>query len=126
ISLQYTTKIKMRVLPLLLNYYKLNNAVPVNMALGFAAFIRFMKIEQKSDGTYQGQINNREYTVTDSKADYFCGIWEKANIGLIVENVLSNKNLWDADLTALPGFKEAVTMKLNKIMTAGIKEVIPA
>jgi tagaturonate reductase len=114
----------MRVIPLLLNYYKLKNTVPANMALGFAAFIRFMKIERKADGTYRGSIKGREYTVTDSQADYFCRVRENADADQAVQNILSNKNLWDADLTTLPGFKEEVVKDLRRIMAAGENEII--
>jgi len=123
ISVQYSTKIKMRVIPLLLNYYKLKNSVPANMALGIAAFIRFMKIEKQSDGSFRGSINGRGYGVTDSQAGYFSRAWENSNVGQVVEKILSNKSLWDADLTTLPGFKEEVSKNLNKIMAAGEKEI---
>lgn len=124
ISMQYTTKIKMRVIPLLLNYYKLKNAVPANMALGFAAFIRFMKIEKQGDGTFRGSIKGRAYNVNDSQASYFAQVWENADADQVVEKVLSNKELWDADLTTLPGFKEEVSKDLNRIIAAGEKEII--
>jgi tagaturonate reductase len=123
ISMQYSTKIKMRVIPLLLNYYKLKNTVPLNMALGLAAFIRFMKIEKQDDGTYTGSINGRGYSVNDSQAGYFAQVWQNAHADLVVEKVLSNKSLWDADLTILPGFKEEVSKNLKRIMSAGEKEI---
>lgn len=118
ISVQYTTKIKMRVIPLIVNYYKLKNAVPSNMALGLAAFIRFMKIEKKDDGSYQGVIRGGGYVVSDDRAEYFSQIWTNDNTDEVVEKVLSNKTLWDADLTALPGLKEKVSDDLKKIITA--------
>jgi tagaturonate reductase len=123
ISMQYSTKIKMRVIPLLLNYYKLKNTVPANMALGIAAFIRFMKIEKHDNGTYRGSINGREYSVTDSQASYFSQVWENRDVNQVVEKVLSNNNLWDTDLTTLPGFQEEVSKNLKRIMAAGEKEI---
>lgn len=119
ISVQYSTKIKMRVIPLLLNYYKLKNAVPSNMALGIAAFIRLMKIEKQNDGSFRGLINGREYSITDSQAGYFSQAWENQNVDHVVEKILSNKSLWDADLTTLPGFKEEVSKNLKRIMASG-------
>ncbi|WP_158995847.1 tagaturonate reductase [Mucilaginibacter sp. L196] len=123
ISVQYSAKLKMRVVPLLLNYYKLNNSVPANMALGFAAFIRFMKVKRKTDGTYVGSVNGLEYTVTDSQTSYFSKVWKAQDTDLIVNNILSNQQLWDTDLTALPGFKQAVINNLNTLLTYGIKEL---
>jgi tagaturonate reductase len=123
ISMQYSAKLRMRVLPLLLNYYKINNSVPPNMALGFAAFIRFMKVSQKEDGTYAGTINNSEYAVNDIQASYFCKVWETNDTNLVVESILGNQELWETDLNVLPGFKWAVINNLDKIMTGGITEL---
>ncbi|WP_461451572.1 tagaturonate reductase [Mucilaginibacter sp.] len=116
ISVQYSTKLKMRVLPLLLNYYKLKNTVPQYMALGFAAFIRFMKIEVNADGNYTGSVKNKNYMVTDSNAAVLSKAWELGNTSAVVEDILSNKELWDTDLSVLPGFKEAVISNLDEIM----------
>ncbi|QKJ29573.1 tagaturonate reductase [Mucilaginibacter mali] len=123
ISAQYSSKIKMRVLPLLLNHYKKSTSVPELMALGFAAFIRFMKVN-KIDGKFVGEINGSEYTVTDSQADIFYKAWTNADAQTAVNNVLSNKTLWDADLTQLQGFETAVTGYLAAIEEQGALQVL--
>jgi tagaturonate reductase len=123
ISMQYSTKIKMRVIPLLLNHYKQTNSVPMGMALGFAAFIRFMRVKGGTQGQYTGTANNTIYKVTDSQAEYFSKIWENADINTVVQNVLKNKELWDADLSILPGFKDAVIEQLNRINAKGQLEL---
>jgi tagaturonate reductase len=121
ISAQYSAKIKMRVVPILLNHYKRFQTVPANMALGFAAFLRFLKVEQQNDGSFKGNINGKDYNVTDSQAAYFCDIWKLADIGTVVKTVLENRDLWEADLSELPGFSEAVTAKLNEIELSGVQ-----
>ena len=113
ISVQYTTKIKMRVIPLLLNHYKLHNSIPEYLVLGFAAFIRFMQVKLTKDGHYVGIINNREYKVTDSFAEYFATVWQNVEPNLAIHHILTNTDLWDADLTILPGFKDAVIGRFN-------------
>jgi tagaturonate reductase len=122
ISVQYSAKMKMRVVPLILNHYKHTNNVPAYMALGFAAFIRFMKVKQKDNGSFSGSINSSEYNITDSQAGYFSMVWETADTEKVVGQVLSDKQLWDADLSVLPGFKNAVINNLNKIMAGDIPE----
>src|SRR5476651_217290 len=104
ISAQYSSKIKMRVLPLLLNHYKRSSEVPDLLAFGFAAFIRFMKTK-KVDDKFIGNTNGADYVVTDSQAEDFYTAWTNADAQTAVKNVLSNKILWDTDLTALPGFE---------------------
>lgn len=117
ISMQYSAKIKMRVIPLLLNHYKHNPSVPEAMALGFACFIGLMKISQNADGSFTGSANGREYKITDSQADYFAKIWQLGDEDVVVRAILKNQELWDADLTELPGFADAVTADLKKIKT---------
>jgi tagaturonate reductase len=123
ISAQYSSKIKMRVLPLLLNHYKQTDTVPELVALGFAAFIRFMQVTT-TDGKYTGEVDGHEYPVTDSQAEIFYKAWTNADTQKVVENVLSNKNLWDTDLTALPGFKTTVTRQLEAITANGGLDVL--
>jgi tagaturonate reductase len=115
ISVQYSTKIKMRVIPLLLNYYKLKNKVPACIALGFAAFIRFMHVKAEDEGQYTGTINGEEYKVTDSQAAYFAKAWENGDSNVVIENILKNKDLWDADLSTLPGFTAAVIEQFSQV-----------
>lgn len=126
ISLQYTAKMKMRVLPLLLNHYKKHNYPPKNIALGFAAYIRFMKVKPAGDNTFVGSVNGKSYTVNDSQSAYFSKAWETNDMNKVVENVLSNRELWDTDLSVLPGFKEAVINNLDKIEAQGIAELTVA
>jgi tagaturonate reductase len=119
ISAQYSAKIKMRVIPLILNYYKINNTVPDCMALGFASYLRFMKVAQNDKGSYKGLINGKDYLITDSQASYFCDEWKSPDT--LVENVLKNKALWDTNLIELPGFAAAVQGKLNKITADDVR-----
>lgn len=120
ISVQYSSKLKMRVIPLLLNYYKIYNSVPQHVAWGFAAFLRFMKIVKTDEGAYTGNFKDREYNVTDSQAEYFCKIWENSDVNAVVEIVLMNKELWETDLTKLPGFKDAVAECLSSIVANNV------
>lgn len=125
ISAQYSSKIKMRVLPLLLQHYRLSSEVPEYIALGFAAFIRFMKVEKNAKGEYIGNNNGVEYKVTDDNAAIFEEAWKLDNVNDVTNSILSNENLWDGpNLTILPGFEDAVASKLAAIMQHGVLELI--
>jgi tagaturonate reductase len=102
-----------------LNHYKQNNSAPEYTALGFAAFIRFMQVKGGTQGQYTGTANNEIYKVTDNQAQYFSKVWENADINTAIQNVLKNKELWDADLSILPGFKDAVIEQFNRISANG-------
>ena len=123
ISVNYSAKMKMRVVPLLLNHYKLQNSVPQNMALGFAAFICFLKSVQQPDGSFEGEANGMTYTVSDTNAEIFSQAWQSPELEDVVDNILTNKHLWDTDLSALPGFKQAVLTALEKISAGQITEL---
>lgn len=116
ISVQYTTKMKMRVIPLLLHHYKHNDQAPQLMALGFAAYIRFMKVEKQADGNFTGSVSGCNYTITDSHAEYFSIAWAGGHPLKATAEILSNRELWDVDLTLLPGFQEAVSESLINII----------
>lgn len=116
ISLHYTTKLKARVVPLITGYYDKYNTVPAAMVTGLAAYIRFMRVTAQSDGRYQGSINNKTYHVTDSFAPYFAEVWgQKTDLTQLVATVLSNTELWGANLSELPGFGDAIAIELGKI-----------
>lgn len=124
ISAQYSTKMKMRVVPLLLNYYKLFNAVPPYITLGFAAFLRFMRVEKNADGEYVGAINGQDYVVTDNQADIFEKAWAAQSTELAVKAILKNRGLWDVDLTLLPGFENAIINNIKNLTETGVLETM--
>lgn len=124
ITLQYTTKMKMRNMPLLINYFKIKNKLPLRMAAGFAAYILFMKPVLHKDESYFGMNNETAYKIDDDKAAYFYELWKENNADVVVKKVLSNAELWDADLTSLPGFCDAVNNFINAFMKGNFKDVI--
>lgn len=77
ITFQQGTKMKLRNKMTIGRYFKLFNKAPERLALGFAAFILFMKSEQVG-GKYQGMLNGASYPVTDELAGYFHGKWKEA------------------------------------------------
>lgn len=122
ISVQYSSKIKLRVVPLLLNHYKQFNTVPQRLAFGFAEFIRFMQVQKQGD-KYVGEINGITYNVTDDNASIFSKAWALP-ADEVVNHILADTALWGADLTALTSFAEAVDAYLAKINHAGTYQEI--
>jgi tagaturonate reductase len=114
----------MRVVPVLLQHYKLHNSVPENIATGFAAYIYFMKAVKEEDGKYYGMLNGNYYPVNDAKASYFYEKWQNTATAQMAVSVLQDTNLWGSDLASLPGFAEAVQEKLNEIDETGMAAVI--
>lgn len=120
ITFQYSMKMKIRILPLLLNYYQLFNKVPEYMALGFAAYLRFMQVDKAENGQFYGLFNNASYLITDDSAAYFAE-HAKKEAPVYVQDVLGDASFWGTRLSDLPGFMEAVSLKYELIVKEGIE-----
>ena len=124
ITQQYSMKLKMRVLPVLLQYYKKFNSVPYDIAFGFAAWILFMRAVKKDGDKYFGERKGVAYPIGDDKAGYFYEQWKEHGETNIVNAVLKDQSIWGTDLTALPGFEQEVNRKLKLIMSQGVLQTI--
>lgn len=124
ITAQYTSKMKMRNMPLLTRHYEQQQTVPAHMALGFAGYLSFMKVTRKDGQRYYGSLNGVEYEITDDAAGYFYDMWNTNNAGELAATVMSNTDLWEQDLTQLPGFLEAVQKNMDNIATKGALQTI--
>jgi tagaturonate reductase len=124
ITLEYSYKMKMRNIPTLINYCRVFGCVPQYVALGFAAYLLFMKATKREGEQYWGDANGQPYPIKDEKAGYFYQQWNGLSAAELVTAVLSNKELWDEDLTLLPGFSEAVTQKLQLLLDKGALQTL--
>lgn len=124
ITLQYTSKLSMRAIPVLLRYYELYKSVPDYFALGFAAYLLFMKPIKKEGDKYLGELNGQLYHINDDKAAYYFELWQHDSIEYIIKSVLQNKELWGTDLMQLDGFAASVTQKINDLMTYGAMQTL--
>ncbi len=102
ITMQFSSKIKMRVVPVLLSHYQ-EKPLP-HIVLGFAAYLLFMR--------------GKSGPVTDDRAGYFSDLW-KQEPDVVVTTALKDQGLWGADLTELPGFEAAVRESLDTLMNKG-------
>jgi len=120
ITLNYTHKMKTRNVPLIAEHYRRGLSLPNYMAMGFAAYILFMKCEPGESGQYYGEHNGVIYPVQDVQAEYFHQQWQSDSLNEIVINILSNENLWGEDLNSLPGFALAVTNYMESFIQKGV------
>lgn len=124
ITMQYTSKMRMRNVPVITRYAETMKVVPENIALGFAAYLLFLRpVAKKTDG-YYGSWQNQEYRINDDHAPYFYEKWKKAGAQGIVDQVLGDSTLWGEDLAVIPGFAAAVKEKLTLLQERSVLEVI--
>ena len=126
ITVQYTSKMKMRNMPLLQRHYEMNDTPPVHMATGFAGFLLYMKVTRKEGNKYFGERNGVEYEIKDDSAEYFYNNWMNNTPERVAAEVMANEQLWDIDLTALPGFLATVQEKLQDMISNGVLQTIAA
>lgn len=107
ITMQYTSKMKMRVVPVLRKYYQHVHEVPALLAMGFAAYLLTMQQD-----------------ILDDHAPYFKEKWQQLSPEALVQEVLKNEALWDEDLTKYKGFAQAVTVMLNNLISEGAAALI--
>jgi len=106
ITMQYTSKLKSRVIPVLLRHYEKHSFPPAHMALGFAAYLLFMRAQPP-------------HPVNDDKAGYFADLWHKYPAPEVATIVLKDKTLWGADLSQLHGFEGSVRLFLDDLIAKG-------
>ena len=130
ITFQSTSKMKVRVLPMVERYYRKFNRPPEGICFGFAAYLLFMKSVQAEDNRYFGRLNHSLYPINDNKADYFYVLWQTigeengADINHMVRKVCQDESLWGINLAALPDFCETVANHLNLIIAEGIETAL--
>ena len=126
ITMQYSSKLAMRVLPVLNKYYELFKRPPELISMGFAAYMLFMRPVKKESEKYYGILDNQFYLINDDRVSEFFGLWDEGSADVIVNRVLSNTSLWGTDLTLLEGFANSVTKKLKSFIRSGTMSAISA
>ena len=117
ISLNFSSKMKMRNVPMLLRYYENNGQPPVHFVRGFAAYLVFMKAVKFENNTYFGELNQQSYPINDETAALFYEKWQLPTQQAVHE-ILSDTNLWDIDLTQLPHFETEVLFQVQGFIQA--------
>jgi tagaturonate reductase len=120
ITVQYSSKMKMRNVPLLIKHYEKNSTVPELMALGFAAYLLFMKCSKNAKGKFYGYANSTAYEIQDDSAAYFTEKWTNRDVDSLVDEILQDKNFWGEDISALNGFADAVKINLQSLQKNGV------
>ncbi|MBE6404497.1 MAG: tagaturonate reductase [Lentisphaerae bacterium] len=121
ISLNSVSKWKVRVLPSLLDYVKLNAKLPQCLAFSLAALIRFYMQNDKAEGTSE----HGTYPVSDSPdiLKFFAGLTPQLETAPAdaVKAILANTSFWEMDLNTIPGMTDYVTEKFVMIREKGIR-----
>lgn len=121
ISLNYTSKIKLRILGLLNKWYQLHQYAPEHIALGFAAYVILMDTKE-INGAFQTQHIASNFNIQDEYASALYQQWAKGSHQ--ISDILKSTAVWEQDLSAFPGFYNAVANYIQQISSIGIEAVL--
>ncbi|MFC4211962.1 tagaturonate reductase [Pedobacter lithocola] len=121
ITLNFTSKMQMRNMPLIRKYYSQKNEVPPLIALGLAAYIIFMNTTKDGDN-YVANINGKSYPIQDEFAEILYTYWQ--NPETAIDNILGDRRLWDKNLNNYPGFNAAIKSNVDLLQRNGVKETL--
>lgn len=124
IAAQFTAKMKMRNVPLIRAAAAKWGAVPARMTLGFAAFLLCMDTQVDASGQYVVQHAHTPFVLTDSSADALHTMWQTGSTEEAVFHIMSCHQIWDTDLSLIPGFAESVVAACTLIKEKGIGVVL--
>lgn len=110
IALNSISKFKVRVLPSILGYIQREQKLPKRLLYSMAALIRF----------YRGEWRGEKIPVNDASevVSFFNEAWKSDDMTAVASKVLSNRKLWDNDLTEFEGVAEMVGEYLTEISRA--------
>lgn len=113
IALNSISKFKVRVLPSIIDYYSINNKLPVNLTFAFAALICF----------YKGEIRGIKMPLNDSteNIELFKKYWKNSDTNSMVQQILENKSLWKKNLSKIYGLKDFLAKNIENIINKGIE-----
>ena len=134
ITVQQTAKMQARNVLTIQRYYAQTGQVPTDMAFGFAAYLRFMRVVSADGNEFLGEVSVGKgivsYPIRDAQAGYFYEKWQPvvtdnpASVRDFVQTICTDTALWQTDLSALPGFANAVADALNALLTHGAEAAL--
>ncbi len=126
ITLQGTTKFRVRVVPSILDHVRSTGSVPRALAFGFGGFLAFQQ------GTLQDARRRAGDSVpADAAGESIQARWrgvgaEPTAIAAFVRTICADTELWGTDLTTVPGFVDMVAEDLATILEHGAVPAIEA
>jgi tagaturonate reductase len=128
ITLYSISKMRLRLLPSIIAYYKRFQTAPPFSLFAFAAFLTFMRIREHINSKWSGQRGSEPYEYNDSpeSLQIFYNAWnsinpsKKEDLHRLVSSICQNPALWNMDLTQLPSFVSIVASYIDQILKLGM------
>lgn len=125
ITLQYSSKMKMRNVLVMQQYLQRFGEVPSHISLGLAAHLLFMKCRQSDDGKYYGEINGEKYLVNDDNAGWYAEKWKNnSDLSQLVHTIMTDTSFWGVNFGDNRDWLNAITSKLQELVDSGAVSAI--
>lgn len=113
ISLNTIAKFKTRLLPSIIEYIALKDAIPKRLVFVWAAVIVY----------YRGEYRGTELILKDDKAivSYFRSVWALNDVQKIAREILANKTLWGISFDKELELEDLLANYLREIDEKGVK-----
>jgi tagaturonate reductase len=127
ITLQGTTKMRVRIVPTIVRYGSFAGRAPASLAFGFAAYLLFMRGDLQERRQRAG-----ERVPADDQGEALRAMWRRnaggsdAAVARLVEEACGSESLWGTDLRRVPGFTGAVTESLTRMVRDGVPAALEA
>jgi tagaturonate reductase len=127
ITLQGTTKLRVRIVPTIERYGLFAGRAPASLAFGFAAYLLFMRGELQ-----EKRLRAGECVPADDQGELLRAMWRRdaggsdAAIARLVDEAIGSEALWGTDLRRVPGFTGAVTESLTRMVRDGVPAALEA
>lgn len=110
ITLQHTMKMRVRIVPAIVDNAEAGRPVPDAIALGFAAYLMGMREPVQR---------------ADDRGDAVRGVWrEGPDAHIVARRACALVDVWGVDLAAVEGFADAVGDHLEVIMKQGVRSAL--
>lgn len=117
ITLNSFSKFKVRLLPSLLANIEQNGQIPARLSFTLASLLYFYRDEDEKKNFV---INDNREVIDRIQSTWRSNDLSVAQINAMCHNILSDKNLWDTDLSRYPHLTERVSQHLQSILAIGI------
>lgn len=125
ISLNSTSKWKARVMPSLKGYVEKYQKLPKCITASFAFYIAFYNGQTLTEDGLVGSRGTNDYTIHDDRDILeFYAAHKDDSVKNLVHAVCANEAFWGEDLSAIPGFEDAVAGYLAQIRKEGTYTVM--
>lgn len=129
IASQGTLKWKVRLLPLLRGHAEASNVLPTSLVLALAAQLYLSHPAERAR-----RVANGIATFTDDNGEVVHTHWlangaqvpgtHGTNVSAFVDQVLSDRLLWDGDLRDIDGLPSHLTESLQRLLNDGVQSIL--